>query len=190
MEFLLVVLVMGGTFGLCFLADKGFTKLFRGSVQHKSGKSVRLSSKYGAFGAVLVALGIAAVFAGGKELKMLLFGGVVVLLVGVGLIVYYMTFGVYYDADTFLLSTFGKKSKVYRYADIQSQQLFTTAGGVLIELYLSDGRSLGLQASMAGTYPFLDHAFAAWCAQTGRQPEDCAFHDPENSLWFPTVEAR
>ena len=34
----------------------------------------------------------------------------------------------------------------------------------------------------------LDAAFAAWCAQTGRDPEKCDFHDPSQSLWFPTVE--
>ena len=36
-----VLLVAAVVFGICFLADKGFTKIFRGQVQHRSGLSVR-----------------------------------------------------------------------------------------------------------------------------------------------------
>ena len=42
MDFLIVIAVMAAAFGLFFLIDKGFTKLFRSKAQHKSGKSVRL----------------------------------------------------------------------------------------------------------------------------------------------------
>ena len=31
-------------------------------------------------------------------------------------------------------------------------------------------------------------ACAGWCLQTGRDPRSCDFHDPSQSLWFPTVE--
>lgn len=189
MNWLAILIVMALTFGLCFLVDKGFSKLFRGKRQHKSGKAVTLNRKYGAAGVILLALGVAAVFAGMNGSKVLLWGSVIVILLGAALVVYFLTFGVYYDDDSFLLSTFGRKSKAYAYADIESQQLFTSAGGILIELYLSDGRSVGLQAGMEGIYPFLDEAFAGWCRQTGRDPADCPFHDPENSLWFPTREA-
>ena len=61
-------------------------------------------------------------------------------------------------------------------------------GNVIIELYLEDGSSISLQSSMDGVYLFLDTAFAGWCLQTGRDPQDCDFHDPSQSLWFPTVE--
>lgn len=182
------VLIIALTFSLCFLADKAFTKLFRSKPQHRSGTAVRLSKKYASFGLVLTAVGIAAFFSGLKGSKVLLFGGIIVVLLGVSLIVYYMTFGVYYDEDTFLLCTFGRKGRVYRYAEITHQQLFTSAGGILIELYMTDGRSVGLQASMSGVYPFMDHAFSRWCVQTGRAPESCAFHKPEESCWFPIQE--
>ena len=117
----------------------------------------------------------------------LLAGGIIVLLMGAALITYYLTFGVFYDDDSFILTTFGKKSVTYRFADIRMQQLYVVQGGnIVIELHLSDGRALSLQSGMEGTYPFLDHAFTAWCRQTGRDPENCPFHDPANSLWFPT----
>lgn len=191
MEYVAVILVAAVTFGLCFLVDKGFTKLFRSKAQHFSGLSVRLSKKYGSIGLILVALGIAAIFAwiNGNELLLGLGGGLVVL-VGVGLIVYYMTFGVYYDKDSFILTTFGKRSVTYRYNQIVGQQLYTASGNVLIELHLKDGRTVGLQAGMVGVYPFLDAAFENWCRQTGRDPETCDFHDPDNSLWFPSVEGQ
>ena len=120
---------------------------------------------------------------------MLLVGGIAVLLIGLGLITYYLTFGIFYDADTFLYTSFGKKSVEYRFGDILSQQLYVVqGGGIIIELHLKDGKAVSLQSAMEGTYPFLDHAFAAWCRQTGRDPESCDFHDPSQSLWFPAEE--
>jgi len=190
MEFVVILLVAAATFGLCFLADRGFTKAFRGKEQHASGLSVRLSKRYGSIGLVLAVIGLAAVFSG-KGQPVLLYGGLFVVLLGVGLIVYYMTFGVFYDSDSFILTTFGKKSVTYRYRDIKGQLLYLVAGGnVLVELYLEDGRTVSLQSTMDGMYPFLDTAFAGWCVQKGLRPEDCAFHDPGNSCWFPNLEGK
>ena len=61
-------------------------------------------------------------------------------------------------------------------------------GSIVVELHMADGSTVSLQSTMEGVYPFLDAAFAAWFAQTGRDPEKCDFHDPSQSLWFPTVE--
>ena len=151
------------TFGLCFALDKGFTKLFRSQPQHLSGKSVRLHKYYG-------------------------LGGILLSVLGLGLLVYFMTFGLFYDEDSFLLTTFGKKTGLYKFRQIKGQKLYNNAGQMLIELYLDDGRSVQLQSTMTGAYEFLDHAFAAWCAQRNKRVEDCDFHDPDNSLWFPTME--
>lgn len=189
MDFLAIILVAGLTFGVCFLLDKGFTKVFRGTEQHKSGLSVRLSKAYGSGGLLLTVLGVAAVFSGMKNSTVLLVGGIFVALLGIGLIVYYMTFGVYYDEESFVLTTFGRKSTTYTFRDIRAQQLYTVTGGsTLIELHLRDGRTVSLQSTMTGVYPFMDTAFAGWCRQTGKRAEDCTFHDPDNSRWFPGLE--
>lgn len=188
MDMLLVVLVMAASFGLCFLLDKGFTKFFRSKAQHQSGKAVRLNKRYATAGLILAVLGISAVFAGIGGQLVLLIGGGVIIAMGVGLIVYYMTFGVYYDDESFLVSSFGRKSRVYHYRDIESQQIFLTSGGTVIELYFVDGGSVSLQATMTGTYDFLDFAAAGWRAQRGKTPEDCPFYDPENSCYFPPTE--
>lgn len=187
---MLVVFVIAGTLLLCWLVDKGFEKVFRGKPQHVSGKSVRLNKYYGVGGLLLTVLGISALFSGANnDTALLIFGGILLLVVGIALIVYYLTFGVFYDDDSFVLTTFGKKSTTYRYADIQSQQLYKNQGGsILIELYLCDGRSVQLQSTMKDVYAFLDTAFAGWCCQRSVKKEDCAFYDPDNSCWFPSAE--
>ena len=190
MEFAAVIIVAAVVFGLCFLVDKGFTKFFRSRAQHKSGLSVRLSKRYGSFGLLMAAFGLAAVFMGtnGQNGWLIPAASGVLILTGVGLVVYYMTFGVFYDADGFVLTTFGRPSITYSYKDIKCQQLYNNQGHLLIELHLSDGRALQLQGNMAGAYPFLDYAFERWCAQTGLSRESCAFYNPSNSCWFPPVE--
>ncbi|MBE6921198.1 MAG: hypothetical protein E7468_06540 [Ruminococcaceae bacterium] len=188
MEFLLILLIGAATFAVCFLLDKVFTGVFRGKPQHRSGQSVRLSQHYGGAGVVLALLGLLAVFQSAGSSLLLICGSFVILL-GVALIVYYLTFGVYYDADSLIVTTFGKKSKVYSYADIRAQKLYRITGGnVVIELYFTDGRTVALQSNMKGVYPFLDTAFAGWCNQKNVDKENCPFHDPANSCWFPSVE--
>ena len=189
MSIMAMVIIAALTFGVCFLFDKGFTRLFRGKTQHRTGLSVRASKHYASIGLMLCVLGIAAVFVGLSGNTALLIGGLLILVMGIGLITYYMTFGIFYDEDTFLLATFGKKSVTYRFGDIRFQQLYLIQGGsTLVELHLSDGRAVSIHTRMDGAYPFLNHAFSAWCRQTGRNPEDCSFHDPAGHLWFPSEE--
>ena len=189
MEIVIVLAVVALTFGVCFLFDKGFEKLFRNQAQHRSGLSVRLNKRYAAFGAILFALGMAAIFTGLENGWVLIAGGAIIVAMGAALVVYYATFGIFYDDDSFILTTFGRKSNTYRYADIKGQRLYLVQGGsVLVELHMTDGRAVTLQSAMVGVYPFLDHAFYAWCSQTGQDLADCGFHDPANHLWFPTME--
>lgn len=189
MTFFLILLIAAAVFGVCFLVDKAFARLFRSKAQHRSGKSVRANKRYGLFGVILSVLGVMAVCVGISDRSVLLWGGVIVLLMGLGLAVYYLSFGIFYDGETLLLSRFGKKEVTYRFSDIIGQKLYLVQGGnVIIELHMTDGSVVSLQSTMDGVYPFLDTAFAAWCLQTGRDPQSCDFHDPSQSLWFPTVE--
>ena len=180
-----VLLVAAVVFGICYLADKGFTKLFRGQAQHKSGLSVRPNKKYGAFGLILVVIGLGAVFSGLEGDKVLLFGGCVVIVLGITLVIYYLSTGLFYDEESFISTSFGKKSLTYHYRDIESQQLYNAQGNLMVELYMTDGKSIHVHGNMNGAYDFLDKAFYGWCAQRGIAVEDCSFHDPANSCWFP-----
>ena len=185
MEFVVIAV----TLGLCFLVDKVFTKKFRSAPEHGTGKAVRLPKMYGSFGLILAIIGVFAIISGALNTLFLQLCGAFVVLLGVGLVVYYMTFGIYYGDDTFRLTTFGKRSDTYRYMDIRGQKLYLIQGGsVVVELHMNDGRTVSLQSNMEGVYPFLDHAYAAWVSQTGKREEELAFHDPSASQWFPAVD--
>lgn len=190
MEYIGVLVVAALVFGVCFLVDKGFTKLFRSQAQHRSGTAVRQNKKYGAFGLILAVLGIAAVISGITDSVVLLVGGIIVILMGAALVVYYMTFGIYYDGDGFLYTTFGKKSRTYRYSQIRTQQLYMLQGGnILVELHMEDSSAVQVQLSLQGAEDFLNTAFLGWVRQKNIDiRENCEFHDPQNSLWFPTEE--
>ena len=188
-QFLPLALVAAVIFGICYLVDKTFSKLFRSKAQHRSGMAVRANKRYGLFGVVLTILGILAICVGVTDGPVLLWGGVIVLLMGIALAVYYLSFGIFYDGESLLLQRFGKKDVTHYYRDIVGQKLYLIQGGsIVVELHMADGSAVSVQSSFEGVYPFLDTAFAGWCLQTGRDPLDCDFHDPSQSLWFPRVE--
>ncbi len=188
-EYIAVAIVAALVFLICFLVDKGFTKLFRSQSQHHSGTAVRLNKRYGSIGLVLAVLGLGVLFAGLPGKWLFLGCGMVILLVGIGLVVYYMTFGVFYDDEGFVLTTFGKPSITYDYSQIRGQQLYMTAGNqTVIEIIMKDGRAFHLQSTMTGVYEFMDTAFAGWLTHTGKALNECDFYDPKNSCWFPKVE--
>ena len=184
-----IALVAAVIFGICYLVDKTFSKLFRSKAQHRSGMAVRANKRYGLFGVVLTILGILAICVGVTDGPVLLWGGVIVLLMGIALAVYYLSFGIFYDGESLLLQRFGQKDVTHYYRDIVGQKLYLIQGGsIVVELHMADGSAVSVQSSFEGVYPFLDTAFAGWCLQTGRDPQNCDFHDPSQSLWFPTVE--
>lgn len=189
MELIATLLIAAAVFAACYLVDKGFARLFRSKAQHRSGLAVRANKRYGVFGVILSVLGILAICMGVGGEAALLIGGIIVLGMGACLAVYYLSFGIFYDGESFLYSRFGKKDVTHTYREIQGQKLYLIQGGnIVVELHFTDGTTLSLQSTMDGVYPFLDTAFAAWCLQTGRDSQSCDFHDPSQSLWFPTVE--
>ena len=189
MDLILTLLAAAFTFGLCYIVDKRFTNSFRNKAQHRSGLAVRVNKHYGGFGVGLTVVGILAVFVGLANSIALLIGGIVVLIMGICLAVYYLTHGIFYDGDSFLVASFRKEDRVYQYEEILEQKLYLVQGGsVIVELYMLDGTSVSLQTSMDGAYLFLDTAFAGWCLQKGIDPASCDFHDPSKSWWFPHEE--
>lgn len=184
-----IILVAVVTFGICYLFDKGFQKYFRNKKQHRSGLAVRLNKMYSIAGVLLSVLGVIAVANGAVENNILLYGGLLVLLVGVSLCIYHLSFGIFYDEDSFVYTAFGKKDITYRYRDILTQKLYVITGGsIVVELHMTDGKAVSVQSNMNGAYPFLDAAFSGWCRQKGVEPESCQFHDPANHLWFPSED--
>ena len=189
MSTLFVLFLAAAIFGICFAVDKAFTKAFRSKAQHRSGMAVRANKLYGLAGLILMILGILGFLTGLGANILLLIGGIVVLILGICLVTYYLSFGVFYDGETMLICRFGKKDREYYFREIQGQKLYLVQGGnIIVELHMADGSVVSLQSSMDGILTFLDTAFAAWCLQKGIDPQSCDFHDPSQSLWFPTVE--
>lgn len=189
MQIIPILLVAAAVFGLCYLVDKTFTKKFRSKAQHMSGMAVRANKMYGVFGVALSAIGLMAIAVGITSGILLAAGGAVVLAMGAGLAAHYLTFGIFYDGESFLVSALGKKSHSHFYNEIKEQKLYILQGGsVLVELHLTDGTAVAIQSTLDGAYPFLDTAFAGWCIQTGRDPQSCDFHDPSKHWWFPHEE--
>ena len=190
MEAIVWIVTAAVVFALCRLVDKGFQKLFRNKAEHLSGLAVRVNKRYGVFGIILSAIGIAAMVSGSGSDKVLLWGGLIVLVLGVSFAVHYLSFGIFYGEDSFLVSSLGRKSDSYRYSDIVGQKLYLITGGnVVVELQMSSGKTVSLQSTMDGVYPFLDAAFSGWCRKKGLAEDQCDFHDPSKSWWFPHEES-
>lgn len=183
------ILVMALTFAVMYALDKGFTRLFRAQNQHKSGTAVRLPKMYAVIGIVLVILGILSLFVGQVGDTVLMLGGIAVGLIGIGLIVYYLSYGIFYDEGSFLVSSLGKKNRSYHYCQIHGQRLYVIQGGsMIVELHMDDGTAVSVQSKMDGSMGFLDKAYFGWCRQKGLDPDRCEFHDPEQWQWFPMEE--
>lgn len=186
MQAIVIIVVAALVFALCWGVDKLFTRLFRSKAQHRSGLAVRASKRYGIFGVMFSVLGILGIVTGAAGEDILTYAGIVVLLMGLGLAVHYLSFGIFYDGESFLVCRFGKKSQEHRYEEIVSQKLYVLTGGsIVIELTLKDGSAVSLQSTMDGVYPFMDTAFAGWCLETGHEMDKCDFYDPSKSWWFP-----
>ena len=168
-QFLPLALIAAVIFGICYLVDKTFAKLFRSKAQHRSGMAVRANKRYGLFGVILTVLGIMAIFTGLSDGPVLIWGGIIVLLMGIALTVYYLSFGIFYDGESLLLQRFGKKDVTYHFRDILGQKLYLIQGGnIVVELHMADGSTVSVQSSFEGVYPFLDTAFAGWCLQSAQ----------------------
>ena len=184
-----ILIIAALVFLICRVVDKLFSKLFRSKAQHRSGMAIRASKRYGIFGVMFSVLGILGIITGCTGESVLTWAGLVVLLMGIALAVHYLSFGIFYDGESFLLCRFGRKSQEHRYDEIVSQKLYVLTGGsTVIELTLKDGSTVSVQSTMDGVYPFMDTAFAGWCMETGRKMEECDFYDPSKSWWFPHEE--
>ena len=113
------LIIAAATFGVMYGLDKLFTKFFRNQAQHHSGTAVRLKKGYGI---AAIALGLLAVmslmqYALNRETLMLVCA-IVLAVMGGGLGAYYLTHGIFYDDESFLFTSLGRKPVTHRYGDI------------------------------------------------------------------------
>lgn len=188
MKYVVVLIVLACTIGICFGVDKIFNKIFRGKAQHKSGMRIKASKRYATFGLILSALGIAALCSSHISRVLILIAGISMLVIGLCLIAYYLGFGIYYDDDSFIYSSLFRKNITYNFVDIVAQQLYYSGANVVIELHFADKRTIQLQSSMDGVTAFMNKAFAGWLKQYNKTVEDCTHYDPEQFRWFPPLQ--
>ena len=188
MKYVVVLIVIACTIGICFGMDKIFNKIFRSKSQHKSGMRVKASKRYATFGLILAALGIAALCSSHISRVLILVAGIAMLVIGLALIIYYLSFGIYYDDESFIYSSLLHKNKTYKFGDIAAQQLYYSGANVVIELHLSDKQTIQLQSSMDGVSAFMNKAFESWLKQNNKTAEDCTYYDPRQFCWFPPLQ--
>ncbi|MBR2047396.1 MAG: hypothetical protein IJ960_02235 [Oscillospiraceae bacterium] len=187
---MIYILVIALSFCGMYLLDKGITKIFRSQAQHHSGTAVRLKKAYGVAAVALTVLAVLSFvqYITAGEVVMLL-AGIMLVAMGGGLGVYYLTHGIFYDDESFLYTTMGSKGRTYRYGQIRGQKLYVLQGGsYLVELYMDDNTTVSVQTSMEGAYAFLDKACHARFRQLGINSFECDWFDSDNSCWFPPVE--
>ena len=184
------LLVAAATFGVMFLLDRGLTKLLRSRTQHRSGTAVRLKKHVGILSLALMILGLLGIVTYFTDKNLiLLVGGILVLPGGALLGIYYLTHGIFYDDDSFLYTSFGNRSVSYRYGDIRAQKLYVIQGGsLLVELHMTDGKTVPIQNNMDGAAVFLDKAAHARMRQLGLNSHECPWFDETKGQWFPPVE--
>ena len=112
-------------------------------------------------------------------------GMVVAMAIGMYMTVNYIAFGIFYDDDGFTYRTLTKKVVSYRYSDITGQRSFLARSGLNTSLLLGEDE-IPLNGSMKGLADFMNHAFFAWCRQTGRNPDQQEY-DPSTLRYFPEL---
>ena len=145
MQFVIVLLIAAAVFGVCYLVDKGFSKAFRGKAQHRSGMAVRANKRFGVFGVVLTVLGVMAFCIGIGDGPVLIVGGLIVFAMGVFLAVYYLSFGIFYDGESFLMSRFGdRRAEAVRGAGRQHRGGAVPEGRLHCQSAIHHGRRVSL----------------------------------------------
>lgn len=180
MQYVILLAFMAAVFGICFLVDR----LIKHFIPQDDRKAVRLPRKSAIFGILLTFVAFAAPLMFWEQLEWYIrIGCGIVLLMGVFLLVQYFSFSIRYDEEGFTYRTLGKKAMTCRYEDILGQKSLLTRSGVNATLYTKQGE-VPIYSAQVGVQDFLKTAFAAWCRETGTDPESVE-NNPSYLVYFP-----
>ena len=185
MKYVLYLLLIAVIFGLVALVDFVFGKLFPKAKVKKTEKAVRAPRYSFIVGILIVFLGIMGLLFYTEADVFLRIGMVIAMVMGLYMAVNYISFGIFYDDETFTYRTLTKKAVTFRYADITGQRSFLARSGLNVTL-LAGETEVPLNGSMQGVADFMNHAFFAWCRQKGLDP-DAQEYDPRTLRYFPEV---
>ena len=179
---LFLLIVAAVVFGLCFLLDRLFQKLFPKSDLQKSKKTVRMPRRCVVFGILLLTVSFAVLLFFGSD-TLLLIGSIVGMLLGALLLGYYFSFSICYNDEAFLYRDLRHRKTQYTYAQILGQRSLMTRSGINVTLLVADD-SVMLTSAMEGASAFLQHAFFRWCGEKGIDP-DSVENNPRMLTFFP-----
>ena len=190
MKYVFLLLFMAAVFGVCRAVDLLIRKFAPKIPQRESGKAVRLPHRSIVFGILLTFFGIASLIGFFEQMKALYrVACIAVTAMGVFLLVQYGSFGVFYDAESFVYRTLRRGKHLFRYGEIIGQRSLLTRSGVNTVLLLRNDEQVVLSESMDGVREFLQFAFHRWCEATGTDPETVK-NNPEMLTYFPETEER
>lgn len=188
MPFLGIAIVCALVFLICFGIDKLVQRLFPKTELEKGKNVVRPARRSAVFGVILTFAAVAVtVFRISKEPDvLLLLGCAVAFILGVILLVSYFSFAIYYDNESFLYRSYGRKRE-FHYGQIRGQRTLMTRGGYNAVLFVDD-TEIDLYSSMQNVNVFLGKAFYRWCEQKGIDPNSVE-NNPRMMSWFPDPDS-
>ena len=185
MKYVLLAILCGLVFLVCFLIDT-LVKRLRPKTELEKGKLVvRLPRRSAIFGVLLLFFPLVVVLffmpEGGSVIISV--GCAVSAVLGIVLLVSYFSFAIWYDDETFLYKSFRHKKTLYHYSQIKGQRSLLTRGGDNTILFVADDE-INLYSAMQGLGPFLSKAFYKWCQCKSIEPSSVE-NNPSMLTWFP-----
>lgn len=190
MKYVLLLAFCGVVFLLCFLFDKLFQKLFPKSETEKRGQVVRLPRRNAITSILLIFIAVCVLLflmpEGGDTL--MLIGCIVAIVMGVIILVSYLSFAIYFDDEGFVCKDLRRKKTAYRYSQIRGQRSVMTRSGVNSTLFVADDE-INVYSSMQNLNAFLSKAFYKWCEVKEIDPATVE-NNPRMFTWFPDVKEK
>ena len=185
MKYVLLLLLCAVVFLVCFLIDKLFALIFPKSKTEKSGNVVRLPRRNAVAGVLLVFVPLVVLLffipEGGDTLMTV--GCVTAIVLGVILLVNYLSFAIYYDDEGFVYKDLRRKKTSYHYSQIRGQRSVMTRSGVNSILFVGKDE-LNVYSTMQDLNAFLNKAFYKWCEIKQIDPASVE-NNPAMFTWFP-----
>lgn len=190
MQYVYLLIIAALVFGLCFLIDFLFKKLFPKSKLEGSKRVVRMPRRSAIWGLILTLFPVVVLLfwlppEGDTALTI---GCVVAILFGLVLLVQYFSFGIWYDEETFLFKDLRRGRRTYHYSQIKGQQSLMTRSGIQATIFVGED-VIEVSSAMQGLPDFLDKAFYRWCAAKGIDP-DSVENNPAMLTYFPALEEK
>ena len=115
-------------------------------------------------------------------------GCVIAIVLGVIMLVNYLSFAIYYDDEGFVYKDLRRKKTSYHYSQIRGQRSVMTRSGVNSILFVGKDE-LNVYSTMQDLNAFLNKAFYKWCEIKQIDPASVE-NNPAMFTWFPDPDQK